>query len=328
MNLGVIAMPNRVFKLPRVCIWITQLVARGLTQKYDIVQIESFSLLQGLALFFLMRPISRKSVIVFHDKYFERDPRDSTVGKVQLVLQRILLTVFDASITPGSSVRKWFEKLHGVLANKIAVMPNGAPNFTIREDIDSLKLRRKYGLDSGAFVALFFGAMTFKPNYDAAMYLYRLSNSISYGFKTKTGTKLIFIVAGIGSDALPRTQNYVPLGFVSRLDELLSLPDAIVFPHLPSYSGPHVKTIYAFLSKKPVVASEDAVKDMPLVARGKHFLPFNVDVPDTLLESLTELHRDKKSGTQIALNAHLYSKEFSWRNISCMHLKLYERLLS
>jgi glycosyltransferase involved in cell wall biosynthesis len=225
-------------------------------------------------------------------------------------------------------VKKWFEELHGELANKMLVIPNGVPDFAITKNIDYSYLREKYKIDSNAFVALFFGLMTFKPNYDAAMYLYNISNSTCQKFEKNTGRKLIFIVAGLGSEALPKTEHYIPLGFVNELDELLSLPDVVVFPHTPSFSGPHVKTIYAFLSRKPVIASEDAVKDMPYLTPRKQFLPFDINEPDTLPESLVELYRNKELGKRLTLNAYSYSEIFSWKYVSSMHLKLYEKLLS
>ena len=327
-NLRVIAMPNRILKLPSVFMWVTKLVASGLTHRYDVVQIESFPLARTLALFLLLRPFSRKFIIVFHDKWFKDDPRRSIIGRLQLFLQRILLTLFDTSITPGLSVKKWFEELHGELVHKkMVVIPNGVSNLDIKENIDYLHLREKYGLDPNAFVALFFGSMTFKPNYEAALRLYEVSNYISSKFEKISGRNLIFIIAGVGSKTLPRTQCFIPLGFVEKLDELLSLPDAIVLPHTPSYSGPHVKTIYAFLSRKPVIATEDAVKDMPNVTPKKHFLPFDIDEPDTLLKALTDLYLNRELKKHLALNAYLYSKKFSWKYISSLHLKLYKKML-
>jgi glycosyltransferase involved in cell wall biosynthesis len=326
-NLRVIARP-RMIRLPSYCAWIGQLVAGGLINEYDIVQIESFRFPNDLALLLLMRPFGKKLVIVLHDKYyFEQDPRKNIMGRLSVTLQRIQLILADASITPGLSVKKWFEELHGILANKIVVIPNGAANF-FTKDVDFLHLRQEYKIDSNDFVALFFGSITYKPNYDAALSLYKVSDFVCERFEKNTGKKLIFIVAGAGSEVLPKTRYFIPLGFVKRLDELLSLPDVIVFPHLSSYSGPHVKTNYAFLSKKPVIASEDAVKDMPYVVPGKQFLPFDIKEPDTLVVCLSELYFNKELGKRLALNAYEYSKKFSWRTIACMHLKLYEKLLS
>ena len=326
-DLQVISMPNGILKLPSICMWIAKLVASGLTQKYDIAQIESFSMPRSLALFFLLRPLSRKLIIVFHDKYFERDPRKNAIGRFNLAFQKILLTLFDASITPGLSVKKWFEELHDGLANKMVVIPNGAPNFNVTKDTDHLNLREKHKIDPNAFIALFFGSMTFRPNYEAAMRLFDISNSLSADFEKTVGEKLNFIVAGISSEALPKTEHFTPLGFVKDFKELLSLPDVIVLPHTPSYSGPHVKTIYAFLSKKPVIATDDAVKDMPNVTSGEHFLSFDINKPLTLLNCLTELYNNRELRERLALNAYLYSKKFSWKSISLMHIKLYEQLL-
>jgi hypothetical protein len=336
LHLKVIAAPDTILKLHSVLRWFAKLLVEG--AGVDIIQIESLdfdnfsnslsTFIRSLALFLLLRPSRAKFVIVFHDKCFQQDPRKSIRGKLNLFLQEILLTLFDASITPGLSVKKWFEELHGKLVSeKMVVIPNGAPNLLIGKDFNNLRLREKYKVDSNAFIALFFGSMDFKPNYDAALYLYNISEPISQKFEKETGKKLAFIVAGKDSEVLPRSDCYTPLGFVKELDGLLSLPDVIVLPHLPSFSGPHVKTIYAFLSKKPVIATDDAVKDMPGVIPREHFLPFDIEDPITLLDCLTELYYDRRICDSLTLNAYQYAQKFSWKAVSLMHIRLYEQLL-
>jgi glycosyltransferase involved in cell wall biosynthesis len=300
-HLKLIAKPDRIIRFPGVLMWAIKLLVEG--SRADIVQIESldfdtfknysFSFISCMALFLLLRPYGVIFLIVFHEKCCIQDPRKSVGGKLNLFLQRILLTLFDASITPGFSIKKWFEELHGKLGKKMVVIPNGAPNIDIGGALDNLRLREKYKVDSNAFIALFFGSMDFKPNYEAALGLYNISNLISQKFEEKAGKNLVFVVAGKKSEILPKSKCYIPLGFVDKLDELLALPDVIILPHLPSTSGPHVKTIYAFLSKKPVVATDDAVKDMPGVTPREHFLPFDIENPVTLLGCLAELYNNK-----------------------------------
>ncbi|MCW4005044.1 MAG: glycosyltransferase family 4 protein [Candidatus Bathyarchaeota archaeon] len=327
-RLQVFVMPNRILKLGGLLRWFVQQVAVGLTCKYDIVQVESFSLTRSFFLLLFMRFFSRKTIIVYHDKWFKDDPRKSFTGKFNLAIQRVLLTLFDASITPGLSVKKWFKELHGEIAvRKMVVMPNGVPNC-VTINPDSLGIRKKHSIGSNSFVALFFGSMTFKPNYDAAAHLYSISNSISTSFEKITGRKLLFILAGVGSEKFRKTDRFIPLGFVTELEELLSLPDVIVFPHLPSHSGPHVKTIYAFLSGKPVVATEDAVKDLPYIIPQRHFLPFDIKHPESLLDALVSISSNKLDHEHIATNASDYAASFSWENISLEHLKLYRSLLN
>jgi hypothetical protein len=169
--------------------------------------------------------------------------------------------------------------------------------------------------------------MDFEPNYESAFRLYKFSNYLSKRYERISGRSLIFVVAGLGSEVLPKTPYFVPIGFVDKLNDLLSLPDAIVLPHGPSYSGPHVKTMYAFLSRKPVIATEDSVKDMPHVAPGKHFLPFVIDSPRSLLNALTKLDRDKDLRHVLSGNAYLYARRLSWRHVSSLHLRLYESIL-
>ena len=208
------------------------------------------------------------------------------------------------------------------------VIPNGAPNLDLGRASDNLHLREKHRLDSDAFIALFFGSMDYKPNYDAATFLYSISKPISQMFENETGKRLVFAVAGKGSEILPKSDCFFPLGFVDELGELLSLPDVILLPHLPSYSGPHVKTIYAFLSNRPVIATDDAVKDMPGVVPREHFLPFDYNNPATLLTCLKQLYLDENLRTSLAHNAHLNAQEFSWTAVSLMHIKLYKRIIA
>jgi hypothetical protein len=328
-NLEVIAMSHGKVTILHILIWLAKLVARGLTCRYDIVQIEASSI-KSLALFLLLRPFGRRFVFVLHDKEFkECNPRRTFIGRFRLAMQRTAISSFDASITPGLTVKKFLEELHGPLVNKkMVVIPNGIPDFSIRENIDHLEVRRRYGLDVDAFTALFFGSMTFEPNYDAALYLYKVSNSISNKFEEISGKKLVFVIAGVGSEKLPKTECFIPIGFVEELDELLTLPDAIVLPHEPSYSGPHVKTTYAFLSGKPIIATEDAVKDIDYVTPKKHFLLFDIAQPDTLLKALLDLCFDRQLGKNLALNTYLDSQKFTWRYVSSLHLELYEKLLS
>jgi glycosyltransferase involved in cell wall biosynthesis len=335
-NLKLIAAPDSKLKLGGVLIWFSKLFVEG--KRADIVQIESSNFdefsnsisifIRSLALFLLLRPFKVKFVIVLHDKCFQQDPRKSIKGKLNLFLQKVILNIFDASITPGLSIKEWFQELHGKIVRKMVVIPNGAPNLAFDRTSNNLSLREKYELDSGAFLALFFGSMDFPPNYESALALYNISNLISHEFEKETGRSLAFIVAGNHSEILPESKCYIPLGFVNDLAELLSLPDVILLPHLPSYSGPHVKTVYAFLSKKPVIATDDAVKDMTGVFPGEHFLPFDLNDPATLLSCLKELCFDRNLGELLALNAYLYAQKFSWKTVSLMHMRLYKAIVS
>ena len=300
-------------------------------RRYDVIQIEGFSVLWSLFLYFFLWPFGKKFIIVFHDKYWEHHPKKGIYSRFELVIQRIILHIFDVLITPGLSIKNWFVSLHGEqFHKKIIVIPNGVPILNINDNFfsRSLYLRKKLGIDPDSYIACFFGSMTFKPNYDTAIYLYKISNNISNLFKEITGKRLIFIIAGIGSKDLPTTDFFIPLGFIKNLEELFSLSDVIVLPHTPSYSGPHIKTIYSFLSCKPVIASKDAVKDMPGIIQGKHFLLFDINKPFTLVNALEKLYYNKKLRIRITNNAQLYCKKFSWKNIASLHFRLYAKLLN
>jgi glycosyltransferase involved in cell wall biosynthesis len=328
-NIEVIAMPPGKTTILQTFKWLCTLVARGLTFRYDIVQVEALST-TSLVMFFIFRLVGKRFVMVFHDKEFtENNPQKNFSGKLRLLVQRIVLIIFDASITPGLSVKNFFARLHGRIINeKMIVIPNGIPNFNIRKDIDNIGIRRKYGLDIDAFIVLFFGAMTFHPNYETAFYIYGISDSICKQFEKTSRRKLLFVIAGLGTEALPKTDCFIPIGYVEELDELFTLPDAIVLPHAPSYSGPHVKTSYAFLSGKPVVATKDAVKDIEYVVPKKNFLLIDHENPGSLLQALEDLRFDPQLGKNLACNAYLDSQKFTWKYVASLHVRLYQELLS
>lgn len=326
-NLEVIVIPQNILKFLSVLKCFSKLIANGLSHKYDVVQIESFSLLRSWILFILLRSLCRKFVIVFHDKRFGYN-RKKIAGKFFFTSQRILLTLSDALIVNGIGSKIFFGELHGAsIFKRIVIIPNGAPNLNVNAEINVYS-RGKFGIDSKAFAILFFGKIISKPNYDAALFLLNISNSASNEFEKITGQKLIFMVAGIGSERFPKTSCFIPLGFVEKLEELFSLPDAIVLAHNYSGSGSHVKTIYAFLSGKPVIATEDSVKDMPLLHEKKHFLLFNLNDTTTLLNNLISVYNNKELRKKLIINGLNYAKKFTWENISLKHFNLYKRLLN
>jgi glycosyltransferase involved in cell wall biosynthesis len=335
-HLKLLPRPDRIIRLHRVLPWFVKLFIES--AHADIIQIESlnffdlknsaFSFIRCLILFLPLRPLGVKFLMVFHEKCCRQDPRKSISGRLSLFLHKILLTIFDAFIAPGLSIKKWFEEMYGKLGKKMVVIPSGAPELAIEIVSGNPRLREKYDVPSSAFIALFFGSMSFPPNYESALGLYKISNTISQQFEKETGKSLVFIVAGQHSEILPKSKCYIPLGFVDELDELLSLPDVILLPHLPSYSGPHVKTIYAFQSKKPVIATADGIKDWPGVVAREHFLPFDLNNPETLLACLKELYFDRQLYDTISRNAYSYAKNFSWEAVSLMHIKLYKALIA
>ena len=317
-----------VKKIHNILFWMVNLIIIGIKKRYDIIQIEVFSLPEILLLFFVLRPFANKFIIVFHDKWFINDPRISIEGKVSLFLHRIILSIFDYCITPGSTIKQYFMKLHGEnVRQKICIIPNGSPSFNLEHEVSQKSLRSSYLIDENAFVALYFGSMNFKPNYDSAMKLFEISEQVCTNFKKQTGKNLVFVVAGIYSQLLPKNKYFVPVGYVKSLSDLFTLPDLIVIPHLESHSGPHIKTIYAFLSKKPVVCTEDAIKDMAEVKDKEQVLLFQYDDPESLLKVITSLYFNHELGETISLNAYLYTKKYSWKYVSSLHLNLYHNLL-
>jgi glycosyltransferase involved in cell wall biosynthesis len=322
----IILIPSKKTRFLGIIKWFIKMVESIPNGKYDVVQIESFPFFRTLILFLMFQPFSKKFVIVHHDNLFKTDPRNTIRGYFQISLQKLLFVLFDAVITPGKTAKTWFVGFHGKIAeNKIVVIPNGTPRLI--KKYDKTYLIKKYRLPGNSLSVLFFGSMKFEPNFASAMRLYEISEHVSISFEKINGVRINFFVAGFGSETLPKSEFFTPLGFIKDLNEMLSISDVVVLPQTISHSGPHVKTLYAFLSGIPVVATLDAVKDLQSVTNNNHFLLFSLNEPESLIQALTSLYKDKLLGQRISDNALHYAERYSWSNIAKLHLILYRKLL-
>ena len=274
---------------------------------------------------FALRLVVRKTVVMFHGIwYYDRDPRESVAGRASAFVQKMTILLSHGSIAPGEIMKQWFYDLHGeVVRQKMVVIPNGVRDLKVKRNV---RVRGKYGLE-GPVSCLFFGAMFYRPNYESALALFNLSRRVSEKFMESTGRRLVFLVAGSGSERLPRSDCYIPLGFVEDLDEMYSLADFVVLAHTQTGTGPHVKTLYSFLSNVPVLATPEAVMDIPGIQDGVHYRGFSMEEPNTLSAALLELSADAGASRQLASNALTYVRGSTWRRIASQYLDLYRRIL-
>lgn len=319
-NLKIVPLPEKVSSIQTIRWLIKVLVdSRG----SDVIQVEEFDMLRSLLLYLLLRRFTKLSVLVLHDMYWKSDPRKAGFWrKVEWSLQHIVIRLYDVTVLAGEELKDWYRNLHGYpLSRKFVTIPNGSPEIDLRH-YDREELRKKFLL-KGDFVASFFGSMRFEPNRQAVQYIYDVSEYVVEYFEQGTRKKLLFLVAGEGTEHFARTPSVIPLGFVKDLWEVLALSDVCVIPHLPSFSGPHVKTMYSFAAGKPVVSTPDGVKGMHSLIDGVHFLAFNPYVPESLAEALVKLALERKLYLALERNGRAYALSHSWQSVAEMYHSLY-----
>jgi len=321
-NLHLFEIPSSRLDLGNVLMWLVDFLCKS--KASDIVQIECFSPLRSLILCALLKPLVRTKILVLHDRHWSYDPRRGRlVHKIDCVAQHLAFRLYDRIIVAGEGLKKWYLTLHGThFSGKILVIPNGSPRIELK-DYERQELRSKYGFSPDTFIALFFGSMLFKPNRDTVQRIYGFSERVAKRFKECSERNLLFVVAGKGTEHLKRSEFVIPLGFVDDIFELLFMADACVIPHRPSYSGPHVKTLYSFAAGKPVITTSEGIKDMPSVKEGVHFLSFRPDDPDSLANVLTRLHKDEELAKRISKNAYSYAQSYSWQDIAKRYYSVY-----
>lgn len=323
-NLHPFNLPSSQLDLLNVLKWFVHLLCRSKTS--DIVQIECFSPFRSLILCVLLKPLARGLVLVLHDKYWLYDPRKGRLmDKVEYLLQHFAFCLYDKIIVTGKELKEWYLFLHGTeFSDKVIVIYSGVPLVELKEYDQPMK--EKFGLPMDAFIALFFGSMLFEPNRNAVRYIYQVSEKVAKRFEELTKMRLLFIVAGIGTKSFERTQFVIPLGFVNDVFELLAVGDVCVIPHEPSYSGPHVKTLYSFAAGKPVVSTMDGVKDMPAVESDAHFLLFKMEDVNSLVDALARLALNGELRERICNNAYVHARSYTWEHIAERHYRIYEKL--
>ncbi|MEM4619318.1 MAG: glycosyltransferase [Desulfurococcaceae archaeon] len=282
LRVKVIEAPSTLLNIPKTFKFLTRLLHVIRQEPVDIVHVATHSypnLALGLLITLLIKfnnTITRSKsskirlIITVHDKIFPRDVPSSFSEWILYYLMKIAFNFVDLLTVPGESIKDTILHLFGRDAyDKALVLPVCIADdmfnvHNINEEDIRTKSRAKHGLPLDALVVSFFGSIDFKPNLISAFWLWKYSRHICRELQHRLNRQVIIIIAGRHSEKLPRDECYIPIGYVEHLVELFALSDIIVIPHFPSHSGPHVKTLYSVLSRKPVIVTKEGIKDLPL----------------------------------------------------------------
>ena len=318
--------------------WVVRIYAEALRVRgFDVLQFEYYDLTTLLFSLMIFRPIGRHEVVVFHDRIWPCHPRKTGGfrGSVELLLHRLVIGAADTTVVAGEDIKEWFKQLHGEwIDGKIEVLPViGVPSAVPRsctegktELIKKLGLQNS-GVDESSFVTMFLGHMLFRPNLESAMYTYRISDALGRSFKESTGRDLRVLVAGKGSEWLPKTSTFIPVGFVENLWEYVALIDAFLLPMLPSHSGPHMKTLFALSTGKPVITTPDGVKGLLDVGDSSVVVVRNYNDLESITHSLVRLAQDPDYYDRLSIESRECASKFSWDRVIDLWIELYESLI-
>jgi len=323
-NVNIIPLPQWRFRIWELFKWIKQLIKSG---RYNVLQVELFQPLRSIIIKVILHLWAEKSVLIIHDLSWLYDIAQakgpSKIIKHLLVLLNFYL--YDIVIFVGKDlehyVRRCYEK---VLKNKIAVLPSGTPKLATLSKQDPATIREKLGLPKDYFIVAFFGPLHAPFNREAVAYLYSVAEYVAQCFKEATGKNLLFVIAGRGSEKLRSLPFIRALGFIENIFDLLTAVDACIVPHSPSYTGPHIKTLYALAAGCPLLTTSDGIKGLHELGlkKNEHYMFFDKDDVNTLVEALIELKKNSKLRQKIATKARYLVVRYTWENIAREYIKL------
>lgn len=336
----VIVLPStflNFLKTVRVLLRLLEIIKRN---RIDVIHIATHSypsLMFSLPVVLLTRIsdviVGRRRTKIFitiHDRIFVEGLPRSISEWTLYFLVKLTISFADLVIVPGKSIKKALFHMFGKrVYMKTVVLPICVPEDMLTKfdpnKYDQVYVRMRYNLPADAFIVSFFGSMDFKPNLMSALWLWKSSFRICEDFRRKHKRDLLVVIAGRHSEKLPRNDCFTSLGYIEDLTELFVLSDAIVIPHLPSHSGPHIKTLYALSSRKPLIATADGIKDFPEDIKKCVYLldPMDASILATLIE---KIWTDKYVDTEIC--TEYLSKFFSCSKLCDLYYKIYKTTIT
>ncbi|MCX8205555.1 MAG: glycosyltransferase family 4 protein [Candidatus Nezhaarchaeota archaeon] len=307
--------------------WVCQLLRHS---KYNIVQVELFSTFKALLFRLILAPLARGFVLVLHDLEWLHRLLEPKIFMKYLLHVSIYLNfkLYNAIIFVSEDIKSKYRRFYGhVLKNKFtAVIPSGIQSRFLTSAYDKMKCRRELGLKGIDFIVVFFGPLHAPFNREAVEYLYRISEAVAQQFRGNTNRDLLFVIAGRGAEKLGSTKILRPIGFVEDLPKLLTAADACIIPHSYSYTGPHVKTLYAFAIGCPVLSTADGVKGLgakPYI----HYVPFDRNDVDSVVRALVMLATHEDSRIELIKHSRALVSGLLWENIAKEYVRFLCKVL-
>ncbi len=207
----------------------------------------------------------------------------------------------DLVTTISEPDKKRLAALSKTCRNVFAVVPNGVAPELEAEDCG------QYGEIENAVV--FWGNLTFRPNYSAVQYFY---NSIYLPYLASEG--ITWYIVGRDADdwirgIAEKHDNIVATGFVDDLFDFVKRVPIAINPMIMG-SGLKNKVLEAFALKRTVISTSMGVEAIEAVP-GKHYVL--ADAPKTFAEQVIRYLDDPDGRRSIGEDArHLIIEKYTW----------------
>ncbi len=294
-----------------------------LEERPDIVQ---FGKLEFPIDGYFLRRLRRDGLVltqICHE--YERREQGGPGAAAATRLTRAAYESFSAIFFHGEHGRARFTSLFPVPGSRLHVIPHQGPPwiFAGRAGGDGVRarLRRRYGLEEGEPVVLFFGTIVPSKGLPDLLAAFPLvlgatpeARLVVAGFPSKfvDPAELTRIVDNLGiADSVVFDARYLPLEEVGPLLELASV---VVYPYRTSTESGAVQLACAF--GRPVVATTtDALRDV--VEDGRSGLLVEPGSPDELAAAISRIIADPALAAEMGARARQLSEtRYTWRALA------------
>jgi glycosyltransferase involved in cell wall biosynthesis len=323
-NVNIIPLPRWRFRIWEIFKWIKQVIKSG---RHNILQVELFQPLRTIIIRVIFHLWAEKFVLIIHDLSWLYDVAKAR-GLCKIIKHFLVILnfyLYDMVIFVSKDLERYLcHHYDKVLKNKIAILPSGIPKFSTSSSQGPAIIREKLRLPKDHFIVAFFGPLHASFNREAVSYLYSIAEYVAQRFKEITGKNLLFVIAGRGTEKLKNLQFIRSLGFIENIFDLLTAVDACIVPHKPSYTGPHIKAIYALAAGCPLLTTSDGIKGLYELGLKKnvHYMLFNINDVNTLIEALIKLEKNYELRRRTAIETKFLVARYTWENIAKEYIKL------
>ena len=278
-----------------------------------------------LQLLFLKFATRLRIVVTLHNVM----PHERFFPRIEHVAFALALRLSDSIIVHNHYARKLVQKIYGINADKISVIPHGNFLDYYPDFISSIEARRRLGVPLNKFVLLFFGRI--RPYKGVYLLLDAFKRAL------KRNNKLFLMVVGkphsiklarelIKFNRVYSKNSMVRLGFVSD-DEVQIFMNAADIGVLPYQKITTTGALLLFMSfGKPVIVSK--LPPIMEVVNDDFAIFFDSGDPSSLEEAILRAAMKMNHLSFMGERALEAAKLYDWEKIAYMTFHVYKSLLS